>query len=409
MTCRPPFTAPSRPTAAAALPEPLAWIDAGLESLRRDGLERPRRVRAGRQGRVVELDGRALLNFGSNDYLGLAGDVRLTKAASRAACAEGFGSGASPLVSGHSSTHAALEAALSDLLDTGDALLFPSGFAANAATIAALVGPGDVIFSDERNHASIIDGCRLSRATVAVFPHRDVAALDRLLAATPARRRLIVTDSLFSMDGTIAPLAEICDLADKHGAVVMMDDSHGVGFLGKTGRGTHEHRGCQGRVDIITGTLGKALGGASGGYTSGRKEVIEILRQQSRTYLFSNSVAPVIVATTLAILKLLRASTELRDQLMANAAYWRKGLTELGFTLPPGEHPIVPIMLGDGVLAQKFAAALLEHGVYAVGFFYPVVAQGKARIRTQLSAAHTRAELDEALAAFAAAKRDCGL
>ena len=228
------------------------------------------------------------------------------------------------------------------------------------------------------------------------------------MEAKGARVKLIATDGVFSMDGFIAPLKEICDLADKHGAVVMMDDSHGVGFLGKTGRGTHEYRGCQGRVDIITGTLGKALGGASGGYTSGRKEVIDVLRQQSRPYLFSNSLAPTIAATTLAILKLLTESSELRDQLMVNAAYWRKGLTDLGFTLQPGEHPIVPVMLGDAVLAQKFAAALLEHGVYAVGFFFPVVAHGKARIRTQMSAAHTRAELDQALAAFAAAKRACG-
>ncbi|MEY4272987.1 MAG: 2-amino-3-ketobutyrate coenzyme ligase, partial [Verrucomicrobiota bacterium] len=213
----------------------------------------------------------------------------------------------------------------------------------------------------------------------------------------------------FSMDGYYAKLPEICALAEKYNAIVMVDDSHAVGFTGKHGRGCHERANVMDKVDIITGTLGKALGGASGGYTSGRREVIDILRQQSRTYLFSNSVAPVIAATTLAILKLLRESTELRDQLMANAAYWRQGLTALGFTLPPGEHPIVPVLLGDGVLAQKFAAALLEQGVYAVGFFYPVVAQGKARIRTQMSAAHTRAELDEALAAFAAAKRACGL
>jgi glycine C-acetyltransferase len=305
--------------------------------------------------------------------------------------------------------HRELEEALSAFLGTEDTILYSSCWDANGGLFETILGPEDAVISDALNHASIIDGIRLCKAQRFRYTTNDLADLEaKLIEAKGARVKLIATDGVFSMDGFIAPLKEICDLADQHGAVVMMDDSHGVGFLGKTGRGTHEYWGCQGRVDIITGTLGKALGGASGGYTSGRKEIIDILRQQSRPYLFSNSLAPPIAATTLAILQLLNESTELRDQLMANAAYWRKGLTELGFTLQPGEHPIVPVMLGDAVLAQKFAASLLEHGVYAVGFFFPVVAHGKARIRTQMSAAHTRADLDQALAAFAAAKRACG-
>ena len=380
---------------------------AGIEA---DGLMKRERLITSPQGGRIEVGDRKVINLCANNYLGLADHPALIAAAEAAMHDHGYGMASVRFICGTQDLHRQLEERLAALLGHDDSILFAACFDANGALFEPLLAPEDAVISDALNHASIIDGIRLCKAQRLRYANCDLADLEaKLVEAKGARVKLIATDGVFSMDGTIAPLAAICDLADQHGAVVMMDDSHGVGFLGKTGRGTHEHRGCQGRVDIITGTLGKALGGASGGYTSGRREVIEILRQQSRTYLFSNSVAPVIVATTLAILKLLRASTELRDQLMANAAYWRKGLTELGFTLPPGEHPIVPVMLGDGVLAQKFAAALLEHGVYAVGFFYPVVAQGKARIRTQLSAAHTRAELDEALAAFAAAKRDCGL
>ena len=410
MSCRlePPATAPPPPP--AALPEPLGWIAAALDRLRAAGLERPRRVRAGRQGATVELDGRSLVNVGSNDYLGYAGDVRLAKAAAKASCADGFGAGASPLVSGHSQAHELLERAIAGLLGVDAALVFPSGFAANSAAIAALVGPGDFIASDERNHASIIDGCRLSRAAVGVFPHRDVAALDALLAAAgAARRRLVVSDTLFSMDGTIANLPAIVALAENYGALTMMDDCHASGFLGRTGRGTHEHHDLVGRIDIITGTLGKALGGASGGFTASSAEIVALLRQRSRPYLFSNSVAPVIVAASLATLDLLAHSTELRDRLEENTRFFRAGLIAAGLTIKPGTHPIVPVMLGDAALSQRFAARMLEKGVYVVGFFYPVVPQGTARIRTQVSAAHSRADLEFAINAFAETKRELGL
>jgi glycine C-acetyltransferase len=381
-----------------------------LADVRALGLFKQERLIASAQGSRVRLkDGRELLNLCANNYLGLADHPRVKAAAAAALDRWGYGLASVRFICGTQTIHRELEEAISAFLGTEDTILYSSCWDANGGLFETILGPEDAVVSDTLNHASIIDGIRLCKAQRFRYATSDLADLEaKLTEAKGARVKLIATDGVFSMDGTIAPLAEICDLADKHGAVVMMDDSHGVGFLGKTGRGTHEHRGCIGRVDIITGTLGKALGGASGGYTSGRKEVIDILRQQSRTYLFSNSLAPVIAATTLAILQLLRESTELRDRLMDNAAYWRKGLAALGFTLPPGEHPIVPVMLGDAVLAQKFATALLDHGVYAVGFFFPVVPQGKARIRTQISAAHTRAELDQALAAFAAAKKACG-
>jgi glycine C-acetyltransferase len=381
-----------------------------LNDVRTSGLFKQERLIDSAQGTRVRLkDGREVLNLCANNYLGLADHPKVKAAAAAALARWGYGVASVRFICGTQTLHRELEEALSAFLGTEDTILYSSCWDANGGLFETILGPEDAVISDALNHASIIDGIRLCKAQRFRYTTNDLADLEaKLIEAKGARVKLIATDGVFSMDGFIAPLKEICDLADQHGAVVMMDDSHGVGFLGKTGRGTHEYRGCQGRVDIITGTLGKALGGASGGYTSGRKEIIDILRQQSRPYLFSNSLAPTIAATTLAILQLLNESTELRDQLMANAAYWRKGLTELGFTLQPGEHPIVPVMLGDAVLAQKFAASLLEHGVYAVGFFFPVVAHGKARIRTQMSAAHTRADLDQALAAFAAAKRACG-
>jgi len=381
-----------------------------LADVRASGLYKQERLIASAQGSRVRLpDGREVLNLCANNYLGLADHPRVKAAAAAALERWGYGLASVRFICGTQTIHRELEEAISAFLGTEDTILYSSCWDANGGLFETILGPEDAVISDALNHASIIDGIRLCKAQRFRYANGDLADLEaKLVEAKGARVKLIATDGVFSMDGTIAPLAEICDLADKHGAVVMMDDSHAVGFLGKTGRGTHEHRGCLGRVDVITGTLGKALGGASGGYTSGRKEIIDILRQQSRPYLFSNSLAPAIAATTLAVLQFLRESTELRDRLMANAAYWRKGLADLGFTLPPGEHPIVPVMLGDAVLAQKFATALLEHGVYAVGFFFPVVPQGKARIRTQMSAAHTREELDRALAAFAAAKRDCG-
>ena len=381
-----------------------------LNDVRTSGLFKQERLIDSAQGTRVRLkDGREVLNLCANNYLGLADHPKVKAAASAALARWGYGVASVRFICGTQTLHRELEEALSAFLGTEDTILYSSCWDANGGLFETILGPEDAVISDALNHASIIDGIRLCKAQRFRYTTNDLADLEaKLIEAKGARVKLIATDGVFSMDGFIAPLKEICDLADQHGAVVMMDDSHGVGFLGKTGRGTHEYRGCQGRVDIITGTLGKALGGASGGYTSGRKEIIDILRQQSRPYLFSNSLAPTIAATTLAILQLLNESTELRDQLMANAAYWRKGLTELGVTLQPGEHPIVPVMLGDAVLAQKFAASLLEHGVYAVGFFFPVVAHGKARIRTQMSAAHTRADLDQALAAFAVAKRACG-
>ena len=381
-----------------------------LNDVRASGLFKQERLIDSAQGTRVRLkDGREVLNLCANNYLGLADHPKVKAAAAAALERWGYGVASVRFICGTQTLHRELEEAISTFLGTEDTILYSSCWDANGGLFETILGPEDAVISDALNHASIIDGIRLCKAQKFRYTTNDLADLEaKLLEAKAARVKLIATDGVFSMDGFIAPLKEICDLADKHGAVVMMDDSHGVGFLGKTGRGTHEYRGCQGRVDIITGTLGKALGGASGGYTSGRKEIIDILRQQSRPYLFSNSLAPTIAATTLAILQLLNESTELRDQLMANAASWRKGLTELGFTLQPGEHPIVPVMLGDAVLAQKFAASLLEHGVYAVGFFFPVVAHGKARIRTQMSAAHSRAELDQALAAFAAAKQACG-
>jgi glycine C-acetyltransferase len=381
-----------------------------LNDVRASGLFKQERLIDSAQGTRVRLkDGREVLNLCANNYLGLADHPKVKAAAAAALERWGYGVASVRFICGTQTLHRELEEAISAFLGTEDTILYSSCWDANGGLFETILGPEDAVISDALNHASIIDGIRLCKAQKFRYATNDLADLEaKLVEAKGARVKLIATDGVFSMDGFIAPLKEICDLADEHGAVVMMDDSHGVGFLGKTGRGTHEYRGCQGRVDIITGTLGKALGGASGGYTSGRKEAIDILRQQSRPYLFSNSLAPTIAATTLAIFQLLNESTELRDQLMANAAYWRKGLTELGFTLQPGEHPIVPVMLGDAVLAQKFAASLLDHGVYAVGFFFPVVAQGKARIRTQMSAAHTRAELDQALAAFAAAKQACG-
>jgi glycine C-acetyltransferase len=383
-------------------------LDAKLADIRGAGLFKQERLIAGAQGaRVTLRDGRTVLNLCANNYLGLADDPRVRAAAAKALDQWGYGMASVRFICGTQSLHRELEEALSAFLGTEDTILYSSCWDANGGLFETILGPEDAIVSDALNHASIIDGIRLCKAHRLRYATNDLADLDAKLAeAKSARLRMIATDGVFSMDGYIAPMREICDLADKHRALVMMDDSHAVGFLGQRGRGTHEHAGCMGRVDILTGTLGKALGGASGGYTSGKRELIEVLRQHSRPYLFSNSLPPPLVAGALEVLRILSESTELRDRLMDNAAYWRKGLTELGFTLPPGEHPIVPVMLGDAVLAQKFAARLLELGVYAVGFFYPVVPKEKARIRTQMNAALTRADLDQGLAAFAQAKRE---
>lgn len=383
-------------------------LDAKLADIRGAGLFKQERLIAGAQGaRVTLKDGRTVINLCANNYLGLADDPRVKAAAAKALDKWGYGMASVRFICGTQSLHRELEEALSAFLGTEDTILYSSCWDANGGLFETILGPEDAIVSDALNHASIIDGIRLCKAQRFRYATNDLADLDAKLAeAKSARLRMIATDGVFSMDGFIAPLREICELADKHRALVMMDDSHAVGFLGKRGRGTHEHAGCMGRVDIITGTLGKALGGASGGYTSGKRELIEVLRQHSRPYLFSNSLPPPLVAGALEVLRILSESTELRDRLTDNAAYWRKGLAQLGFTLQPGEHPIVPVMLGDAVLAQKFAARLLELGVYAVGFFYPVVPKDKARIRTQMNAALTREDLDKGLAAFAQAKRE---
>lgn len=400
MTCRPPFTPPSRPAATAALPESLAWIDDGLETLRRDGLERPRRVRTGRQGRVVELDGRTLLNFGSNDYLGLAGDVRLTKAASRAACAEGFGSGASPLVSGHSSAHAALEAALAVLLGTGDALLFPSGFAANAATIAALVSAGDLVVSDERNHASIIDGCRLSRADVAVYPHRDAAAAERLLKGSAARRKLVVTDSLFSMDGTVAPLEALAEVSARHGAMLLVDEAHATGVFGARGSGLVEETGTADGVHVRVGTLSKALG-AAGGFVAGHPRLVDWLRHSARAWVFSTAHPPAVAGAALRAVELLGEEPHRRATLLDRAKAFRDRLRSAGFDLGDAGGQIVPVIVGSADRAVALAARLADSGLFVPAIRPPSVPAGASLVRTSLAWHHNEDDLDRLLDALA--------
>jgi glycine C-acetyltransferase len=355
---------------------------------------------------------RGVLNFCANNYLGLADHPAIIRAAHAALDRWGYGLSSVRFICGTQEIHKELEAKLSTFLGTEDTLLYSSCFDANGGVFETLLTAEDAVISDELNHASVIDGIRLSKAKRYRYKNCDLVDLEARLqeaSAAKARFKLIVTDGVFSMDGFIAPLREICDLAERHGALVMIDDSHAVGFMGRTGRGTHEHCGVQGRIDVISGTLGKALGGASGGYLSGKKEIIALLRQRSRPYLFSNTLAPVIAAASIAALDLITASTALRDRLEENTAIFRAGLTQAGLELRPGIHPIVPVMLGDAALSQKFAARMLEQGVYVVGFFYPVVPQGAARIRTQVSAAHSRADLAFAINAFAEVKKELGL
>jgi glycine C-acetyltransferase len=352
-------------------------------------------------------EGRPVLNLCANNYLGLAEHPVVIKAAHDALDKWGYGLSSVRFICGTQSIHKELEARLSEFLETEDTILYSSCFDANGGLFETLLAAEDAIISDELNHASIIDGVRLCKAQRFRYQNNNMPDLEaKLNGARSARFRLIATDGVFSMDGTIANLTAICDLAGKHDALVMVDDSHAVGFMGKRGRGTHEHHNLMGRIDIITGTLGKALGGASGGYTSGRKEIVQLLRQRSRPYLFSNSVAPPIVAASLKVLQLLSESTQLRDQLEANTKLFREGMTNLGFNILPGSHPIVPIMLGDAALATRFADAMLEKGVYVIGFSYPVVPKGKARIRTQISAAHSERDIGFALNAFAEVKRE---
>jgi glycine C-acetyltransferase len=382
-----------------------------LDELRAHGLYKQERVLASRQGSAVTCDdGRALINLCANNYLGLSGDESLVGVARDAVEQYGYGLSSVRFICGTQTVHKQLERAIADFLGMEDAILYAAAFDANGGVFEPLLDENDAIISDALNHASIIDGIRLCRAARYRYANNDMAELEaRLEEASGKRHKLIVTDGVFSMDGTIAQLDKICALADRHGALVMIDDSHATGFMGATGRGTHEHHGVMGRVDIITGTLGKALGGAMGGFVAARREVVDLLRQKSRPYLFSNTLAPVIAGTSLAVLARLAASTELRDRLHANTAYFRRAIGEMGFTVKPGTHPVVAVMLFDAPLAQRFASRLYELGVLVTGFFYPVVPMGEARVRVQLSAAHTREQLDAALAAFAQAGRELGL
>jgi len=384
-------------------------VTATLEDIRASGLYKHERlITTPQRVRIGTADGREVLNFCANNYLGLADDPRVIEAARRSYDAWGYGLSSVRFICGTQTLHKQLEAAIAAFLGTEDAILYSSCFDANGGLFETLLGPEDAVISDELNHASIIDGIRLCKARRLRFRNRDMADLEaRLKEAADARMRLIATDGVFSMDGTVADLAGICDLADRYDAAVMVDDSHATGFFGPTGRGTHEYRGVMGRIDILTSTLGKALGGASGGFTAARKEIVELLRQRSRPYLFSNTLSPAIAATSLAVLDILSESTELRDRLDANTKHFRGGLAEKGFDIPPGDHPIVPIMLGDAALATKMADMMLEEGVYVIGFSYPVVPKGAARIRVQISAAHSRSDLDFAIHAFAKVRDAC--
>jgi glycine C-acetyltransferase len=372
------------------------------------GLSKRERVIATPQGADIRVSGGAhVLNFCANNYLGLADHPEVVKAAHAALDRWGYGLASVRFICGTQEIHKELEARLSSFLGTEETILYSSCFDANGGVFETLLGEEDAVISDELNHASIIDGIRLSKAKRYRYRNRDMADLEaRLTEASGARFKMIVTDGVFSMDGFIAPLREICDLADRHGAIVMVDDSHGVGFMGENGRGTHEHHNVVGRVDILTGTLGKALGGASGGYVSGRTEIIDLLRQRSRPYLFSNTLPPAIAAASIACLDLISRSPALREKLHANTRFVREGLAEAGLSIKPGSHPIVPVMLGDAALAQRFAARMLEKGVYVVGFFFPVVAQGAARIRSQVSAAHSEENLRSAIKAFAETRKE---
>jgi glycine C-acetyltransferase len=382
-----------------------------LADIRAAGTYKQERVIATPQGTTIRVsDGKPVLNLCANNYLGLAQHPAVAAAAKEAIDRWGYGLASVRFICGTQGVHKQLEGALTDFLGTEDTILYGSCFDANGGLFETLLGPEDAIISDELNHASIIDGVRLCKASRYRYANNDMADLEaRLKEASGARFRMIATDGVFSMDGYIANLRAICDLADKYNALVMVDDSHAVGFMGRTGRGTHEHCEVMGRVDIITGTLGKALGGASGGYTSGRREIIELLRQRSRPYLFSNTLAPSIAGASLKVLELLTESTALRDKLEANTKFFREEMTRRGFNILPGTHPIAPIMIGDAALAGRFAEAMLARGVYVIGFSYPVVPKGKARIRTQISAAHSRADLEFAIEAFAAARSESGL
>jgi glycine C-acetyltransferase len=386
-------------------------LEAELSSIKEAGLYKNERVIASPQGPEITLtDGSKVLNFCANNYLGLSSHPRVLKAAKDTIDSHGFGMSSVRFICGTQDIHKALEHKLSEFLGTEDSILYAAAFDANGGVFEPLLNDEDALISDELNHASIIDGIRLCKAERHRYKHNDMADLEeKLKASMNKRQRMIVTDGVFSMDGTIAQLDKICALADQYKAIIMMDECHASGFMGKTGRGTHEHHNVMGRIDIITGTFGKALGGAMGGFTSGRKEIIDILRQRSRPYLFSNSLAPSIVGATIEVLEMLKESTDLRDKLERNTKYFREKITAAGFDIKPGSHPIVPVMLYDAVLAQKFAQRMLEEGIYVIGFFFPVVAKGNARIRTQLSAAHEFHHIDACVEAFAKVGKELGV
>ena len=415
---------PPRPPGAPTMPNPddfLAQVRAELQQLHASGLYKTERVITSPQGATVRVDdgtpgGRTLINLCANNYLGLSAHPAVAAAAQAAIASHGFGLSSVRFICGTQDLHKQLEQRIARFLGLDDAILYAAAFDANGGLFEPLLGEADCVISDALNHASIIDGIRLCKAQRRRYRHDDMADLEQQLRAARAggaRHILVFSDGAFSMDGTIAQLDVMRRLCDEHGALLAIDDCHATGFLGATGRGTHEHRGLlvdgRSRVDLITGTFGKALGGASGGFTAGPKPVIELLRQRSRPYLFSNTLAPAIVGASIAVLDLLEGSTALRDRLHANTRHFRAAIAAAGFDIRPGEHPIVPIMVGDAVLAQRLAARLLELGVYVVGFFYPVVPQGQARVRVQVSAAHSTAQLDQAVAAFAQAGRELGL
>jgi len=381
-----------------------------IDEIKSSGLFKTERIIASEQGAEIMVNGKTVLNFCANNYLGLSAHPKVIEAAKKYIDYRGYGLSSVRFICGTQDIHKELEQKISSFLGTEDSILYAAAFDANGGVFEPLFNEQDAIISDALNHASIIDGVRLCKAQRYRYEHSNMADLEaKLKESSNLRSRIIVTDGSFSMDGTIAQLDKICDLADKYDAIVMIDECHSSGFLGKTGRGTHEYHGVMNRIDIITGTLGKALGGASGGFTSGRKEIIDILRQRSRPYLFSNTVAPSIVGASIAVLNMLSSTTELRDKLEGNTKYFRSKMTAAGFDIKPGDHPIVPIMLYDAVLAQNFAAKLLEEGIYVIGFFFPVVAKGQARIRVQLSAAHNQQHLDKAIAAFTKVGKELGV
>jgi glycine C-acetyltransferase len=381
-----------------------------LEDIEAAGLYKNERIITSDQGAEIQVGGETVLNFCANNYLGLASHPKVEEAAKKAIENHGYGLSSVRFICGTQDIHKELEQKISDFLGTEDTILYAACFDANGGVFEPLFGENDAIISDALNHASIIDGVRLCKAQRFRYEHNNMEDLEnKLKEAKDLRSRIIVTDGSFSMDGTIAQLDKIVELAEKYDAAIMVDDSHSTGFIGKTGRGTHEYRDVMGKIDIITGTLGKALGGANGGFTSGKKEIIEMLRQRSRPYLFSNTVAPAIVGASIAVFDMLSETTDLRDKLESNTKYFREKMTEAGFDIKPGHHPIVPIMLYDAVLSQKFAARLLEEGIYVIGFFFPVVAKGQARIRVQLSAAHEQKHLDKAIAAFTKVGKELGV